>query len=391
MATNRINALKEMEHKLAEDILIEASAEINSATVSIWVSSIVSLVLIILVGLIVTMFTRQLGRQIKTLSESISQASASRDVSVRCQVLSTDELGLCGTHFNNMMVTFEKALSQIDLNSVQLATASEETSSVTASTSHNLEQQKNETAQVATATEEMSSSIREVSASVLTISDSADLVGTNTKNGVEGVARTLSSMKQLKSEMSNANERVTELRTSSSEIHSIVDVIKAVAEQTNLLALNAAIEAARAGEQGRGFAVVADEVRTLAQRTQESTNQIESMVARFQADSDNVASTIEKSVSEVDDSVQQTELLSRQLNDIQHSVIQINDLCSQVTSITQDQVTATSEIAEKVGSIESLSMVNSDAGSQILEAAEQQALLATSLRNLASSFNFSRS
>ncbi len=390
VATDRINALKEMEDKLSNDILVDARDELDAITMEIWIFDIISIGVIGIVAVIVTLFVRQLGSQIQSLIQSMSQASEKKDVSVRSRVLSSDELGSCASYFNNMMETFEQALSQIETHSIQLATASEETTRITSSTAGNLDQQKNETTQVAAATEEVSSSIKEVSSSTENILQSASLVEENTRNGVEGVSLTVQNMRQLKEEMFKANEQVKQLRASSGEIHSIVDVIKSVAEQTNLLALNAAIEAARAGEQGRGFAVVADEVRTLAQRTQESTDQIESMVTRFQLDADNVATTIEASTAKVDGSVQQTEVLSGQLSDIQDSVAHINLLCVQVTSITQDQVVATGEIAEKVGSIDTLSSVNSDAGSQIMDAAEQQSTLAVNLRTLAGSFTFGR-
>ncbi|MFT2109572.1 methyl-accepting chemotaxis protein [Marinomonas sp. 2405UD68-3] len=391
VATDRINALKEMEDKLSSDILSDAGKELDSITMDIWITDAISIGVIGLVVVIVTLFVRQVSSQIQSLIQSMSQASEKKDVSVRSRVLSSDELGNCASYFNNMMDTFEKTLSQIESNSIQLAAASEETTNITSSTAGNLDQQKSETTQVATATEEMSVSIKDVSSNAENILQSANLVEKNTESGVKGVSLTVQNMRKLKDDMSKANEQVKQLRASSGEIHSIVDVIKAVAEQTNLLALNAAIEAARAGEKGRGFAVVADEVRTLAQRTQESTNQIESMVTRFQLDSDNVATSIEASTVKVDGSVQQTELLSSQLNEIQKSVAHINSQCVQVTSITQDQVVATGEIAKKVGSIDSLSTVNFEAGSQIMDAAEQQSILAENLRMLAGSFTFSRS
>jgi methyl-accepting chemotaxis protein len=205
-------------------------------------------------------------------------------------------------------------------------------------------------------------------------------------SGVEQIIQTRDEMTVLSNEMANANQLIEQLQQSSSNITSVVDVIKSVAEQTNLLALNAAIEAARAGEQGRGFAVVADEVRTLAQRTQESTAEIENMVGKFQHDAEQVSKSIGQCVANVDNSVEQTTLLENELQALLQAASSISDMSSQIAVATEEQVAVASEMAGNIERISELSINNADEGEQIRQASQEQNELAGELLALANKF-----
>ncbi len=188
----------------------------------------------------------------------------------------------------------------------------------------------------------------------------------------------------LSDEMANANQLIEQFQQSSSNITSVVDVI---AEQANFLALNAAIEAARAGEQSRGFAVVAGEVRTLAQRTQESTAEIETMVSKFQYDAEQVSKSMGQCVTSVDNSEKQTSLLENDLESLLQAANSISDMSSQIAIATEEQVAVAHEMAGNIERISDLSENNANEGEQIRQASQEQIELAGKLLTLDNKFN----
>jgi methyl-accepting chemotaxis protein len=251
----------------------------------------------------------------------------------------------------------------------------------------NLDKQQSETQLVATAVEEMAASVHEVANNT---SQTAELVANVDKSvdqSIKDINHSRNEMEKLSQEMGRANALIVQLQSSSANINSVVEVIKSVADQTNLLALNAAIEAARAGEQGRGFAVVADEVRTLAQRTQESTTEIESMVSKFQQDASSVSTSIGRCSDEVDAAVEQTIKLESKLNNIGDDATSITNMSTQIASATEEQVAVSSEMARNITAINDLSEQNAASGSQIAAAGTEQTHLAGKLSELAKRFS----
>lgn len=385
-ATERINQLKIVEDRLSLDLLELTYAQKSSANNSIINSVSTTLITIILVIGLAGYTVKLLTSQLKTLVVAIDDAGQTKNLSVRADIITKDELGNSAEHFNSMMATFEAAIKDIDKGSIQLAAVAEETSTTVASNLQSLDRQRDETIIVASATEEMSATAHEVATSTMRTSEAANHVDSLTSDGVILIMKTVESINHLAQDMEKASSAIVQLKNDSSEISAVVDVIKSVAEQTNLLALNAAIEAARAGEQGRGFAVVADEVRSLAQRTQSSTADIERIVGNFQSSAEVVSSTMELCAKDASNSVDQTHLIEQKLNIIQEQITLINNMCLQIATAAEEQVSVASEMAENTKNISVLAVHGIEGGSQIVTAAQEQAELACQLQSLSGSF-----
>lgn len=385
-ATARINQLKQVETAITEH-LVKMTGQISADATS---ALITTLLLGIVLLLIIIFFAMTVGNviitQVREITSTISQAEAQSDLTLRIAVTSEDELGNAAQAINNMFGTFQQAIKEIESSSTQLAASSKQTSVATNENLDNLHKQQDESQLVATAVEQMTASVQEVAKNT---SETANLVASvdrSVDDSIADITRSRNEMEKLSQEMSKANELIVQLKNSSSDINSVVEVIKSIAEQTNLLALNAAIEAARAGEQGRGFAVVADEVRTLAQRVQESTSEIESMVSRFQQDASSVSESIGQCSQEVVVAVGQTRQLEDKLNSIGDAATAITDMSAQVATATEEQVNVADEMAGNITTINSLSERNASSGSQVASASMEQHHLADRLATLSNQF-----
>ncbi|MFN2120679.1 MAG: methyl-accepting chemotaxis protein, partial [Anaerolineales bacterium] len=214
--------------------------------------------------------------------ESTANRLVEGDLNARVDYESRDEMGQIAQMVNQMAENFRRTVNEVKDAVTRLASAAEETSVVTAQTTSGISQQQTETSQVATAINQMSATVHEVARNAVEAAAAAQEADTTFDEGKQVIDRVIKAIGDLAGEVESAASVIQQLEAESKNIGSVLDVIKSIAEQTNLLALNAAIEAARAGEQGRGFAVVADEVRTLAGRTQDSTKEIEEMIGKLQ-------------------------------------------------------------------------------------------------------------
>ena len=260
---------------------------------------------------------------------------AGGDMTVQVEVDSHDELGDLAADFNNTVLKVRELIRQVSTTSDQVQEQSRQVENIATESSHAAASQRSQIEQVATAMNEMAATSQEVARSAALAVTNAEEVNNQTLSGRRLVESSVDGIEKLSGEIENSVRVINQLADDSSSISRVLDVIKGVAEQTNLLALNAAIEAARAGEQGRGFAVVADEVRTLARRTQQSTEEIEQMIVRLQ-----IAAAAE----------QQTAVS----HDIDHNIVEINQAGERTAAGASQAEESSGRMTQLVQSLQSI-------------------------------------
>ncbi len=261
---------------------------------------------------------------------------------------------------SSLVVSLREQVTSIQNDARSVSSSADDLAEISETTTQAMERQQIETEQLATSINEMAATVTEVAQSASNASDQANNANNATESGYEVVTQTISMINSLASEVEQASEVIQGLEDDSAQISSVIDVIKNIAEQTNLLALNAAIEAARAGEQGRGFAVVADEVRTLANRTQQSTEEINSMIERLQSGTRAAVEVMDKSKAEAQASVEQASLAGTALTDIQSAVQLITDMNMQIAAASEEQSTVAQGINQSVVSINDATLETSN-------------------------------
>jgi methyl-accepting chemotaxis protein len=291
--------------------------------------------------------TRQITRPLQQTLEVVDRI-ASGDLTHDIVVTRRDELGVLQQGIQRMGATLRDLISGIRDGVTQIASAAEELSAVTEQTSAGVNNQKVETDQVATAMHEMSATVHEVARNAEQASVAAANADTQARDGDKVVGEAITQIEKLAGEVLRSSDAMTQLEQESDKIGKVMDVIKAVAEQTNLLALNAAIEAARAGEAGRGFAVVADEVRGLAQRTQQSTEEIESLIAGLQNGTRQVSQIMLGSRTLTDSSVALTRKAGTSLESITQTVSSIQAMNQQIAAAAEQQSSVADEISRSI-------------------------------------------
>jgi len=281
--------------------------------------------------------------------------------------------------FNKFMETVHGLVGKVSAGSASLAAAAEQVSVTSRETARTIGEQQSNTEQVATAISEMASSIQEVSHSAHSAAESTMQAHDGSLNGSEQMKRTQELIVSLAGEIQHAAETVTQLERESDSIGSVLEVIRGIAEQTNLLALNAAIEAARAGEQGRGFAVVADEVRTLASRTQESTSEIQNMIQRLQEGAGKAAQAMAHSRTQTEDVVRHSAEANEAFGLITSAMTTVNDMNNQIAVAVEQQSHVASDLSNNLSQISNLAQGASTNAAQSTQAIEDVAHLASDL------------
>jgi len=311
---------------------------------------------------------------------------ASGDLGDAIAVKSDDEIGELLHAMNGMRAKLLNMVSEISGTTEQLSTAAEQISVITTQTSANIQQQQSETEQVATAMTEMNATVVEVSANVTNTAEAAKSANVETEKGLRVVTDAVSGIRELAKKVENASLVISQVEQDSENINTVLDVIKGIADQTNLLALNAAIEAARAGEQGRGFAVVADEVRTLAGRTQESTAEINDIIEKLQAGSRKAAEAMRESQDQSNQVVEKAELASHSLSAIATAVSKIDQMSSQIALSAEEQISVSDEMHKNITHISEMANMNTVGARQTSEAGAELASMASNLQGLVAQF-----
>ncbi|OPK08919.1 methyl-accepting chemotaxis protein [Pseudomonas sp. VI4.1] len=297
-----------------------------------------------------------------------------------------DELGQLQRAIQSMTQGLRELIGGISDGVTQIASAAEELSAVTEQTSAGVNSQKVETDQVATAMNEMTATVQEVARNAEEASEAAVAADQQAREGDKVVSEAIAQIERLAIEVGNSTVAMGDLKRESDKIGSVLDVIKSVAQQTNLLALNAAIEAARAGEAGRGFAVVADEVRSLAQRTQKSTEEIEELIVGLQSGTQQVATIMDNSRSLTDSSVELTRRAGGSLANITRTVSAIQSMNQQIAAAAEQQSAVAEEINRSVLNVRDVSEQTSAASEETAASSVELARLGTHLQMLVGRF-----
>lgn len=348
--------------------------------------SVKVLVTVLIVAFVLTialaiLFTKSIVNPISS-SLKLAENIAAGDLTHDLEVTGSDEASRLMHALNLMQRNLRLTILEISGASSQLSTAAVEMTSITESADRTLQQQNSEIEQAATAVTEMSAAVEEVARNANSTSEAAMQSSIAADLGNQKVTETLTAMRGLTGLVEVSSDQVKELAGQAQDISKVLSVIRAIAEQTNLLALNAAIEAARAGEQGRGFAVVADEVRALAHRTQTSTQEIEQMISTIQAGSSAAVESMQKSTSEVYSTRDTAEQAGQSLRQIIDSVLEINDRNIQIATASEEQAHVARDVDRSLISIRDLAVQSSEGTRQTLTASNELSRLAVNLNDL---------
>ncbi len=345
----------------------------------------VMLVVLLTLAYLFTCFYRAVLGSIAELNNAIGRIAAG-DLTVQISMQARDEIRLIAEQVNAMSNRFHELVSKVLRSTHQVATAAEELSAVSEQTNQGIREQLSQTDQVATAVNEMSATVQEVARSAASTSDATRSAQEESHTGHRVVQDTVRTINTLAEDIRGTAVSVRKLGADSENIGKVLDVIRAVAEQTNLLALNAAIEAARAGEQGRGFAVVADEVRTLAGRTQQSTQEIQSIIASLQNGARQAVQAMEASETRTDEGVSMAARAGDALEAITRSVTTIADMSAQIASAAEEQTVVAEEINRNILQIAQVSDQNAAASTQTASSSTELARLAEELNGMVAVF-----
>ncbi|QYX47739.1 methyl-accepting chemotaxis protein [Pseudomonas tussilaginis] len=335
--------------------------------------------------LLATLYTRSILIPVRQ-SLLIAERIASNDFSADINVDGRDELGRLIAALATMQDNLRNAITKIYDSSTQLAATSEEMHAVTEDASKGLLRQTDEIEMAATAVTEMSSAVDEVANNAAEASTAASQASSTAMSGRIKVDETVVAINHMVSTVESTSADVKELAVMASDISTVLDVIRAIAEQTNLLALNAAIEAARAGEAGRGFAVVADEVRALAHRTQQSTQEIEKMISNIQAGSNAAVTSMDHSSVQAGKTLLLAQAAGAALAEITESISHINDRNLQIATAAEEQSQVARQVDQNLVSIRDLSTQSATGSHQTSLASGELSVLAVDLNHLVKQF-----
>ncbi len=352
----------------------------------ITLGSIVLIVIGLLVGLSY-IINRSIVCPLSQTTDAMDEISqGDGDLTARLDQSGSDELTTLSIAFNRYTEKIHEIVKKVQGATGELTSSSNELNAVSSESNQNMVQQRSETQQAATAVTEMAATVKEIAKSSEAAAVSAREADAEALEGKNVIGAAAETINKLASEVEHSAEVINRLESESESIGSVLDVIRGIAEQTNLLALNAAIEAARAGEQGRGFAVVADEVRTLASRTQQSTQEIHEMIEKLQVGSREAVQVMESSRATTQLTVEKASEAADSLNKIADAVGVISDMNTQIASAAEEQSAVAQEIDQNIVQISSLAEHGAEQTTHVSDASDKLAQLSSSMAELVQRF-----
>lgn len=396
-ARNRLNALADGEFNKARGYLqimidsnkrqikegAEAADRLQSTSVFMLTAGIViAFVVAIMLGILIT---RMITGPLRSAIE-VAQRIASGDLTQSVSSTRGDEAGHLLNAIGTMQGNLKRTIQEISSASDQLASAAEELGAVTEESTRGLTRQNDEIQQAATAVNEMTAAVEEVARNAVSTSEESKSLATDAANGRGQVDNTVKGIGTMVREITESTGSVTTLAGHVRDISKVLEVIRSIAEQTNLLALNAAIEAARAGEQGRGFAVVADEVRALAHRTQASTVEIEGMIGTVQSGADGAVAAMSKSLATATSTQELAQRAGSALEKITSGVGMINERNMVIASASEEQAQVAREVDRNLVNIQELSAQSAAGANQTSASSQELSRLATSFNTMVAQF-----
>jgi methyl-accepting chemotaxis protein len=377
---HQVDEILEQLIKKSEQAVIENVSFVNVLAYSLFI------IVLVLGFFIARTISKSILTRINYLKQAMENIEETNDLTVNIDVKDGDELADMANVFNQMLMSFRDLIIKVNQSVSSLNSATGSLTENIYNANEGVDTQMQQTDLVATAVTEMVATVDEIASNTRDAAQKAEITNDNADKGKQSVDKTISQITNLSEKLLNSETVVKELEKESITIASVLDVIRGIAEQTNLLALNAAIEAARAGEQGRGFAVVADEVRTLASRTQDSTQEIETIIVLLQKRTREIVELMSACRNQGEESVRQASSAGSMLEEINQDVALIMDMNSAIATAIQEQTTVAAEVNEHVVVIRDVTEQSSESAKQNEQMSEEISQQAQVLHNEVSRF-----
>ncbi|MEM9419226.1 MAG: methyl-accepting chemotaxis protein [Planctomycetota bacterium] len=385
--TKKINKLKETEDFLSAELQAQAESAASSAANAMLIFAAATSVIVLLGFAGAWFITRSINRPIGKLIGTINEIQTTNNLSLTADASSKDEVGQLARSFNELVGTLRDIIAQVTQSSEEVAAAATEVAACSDELTRGMDEQSSQVMSMSAAIEQMSSSVVEVARQASDAAGDADRAGNVAREGQDVVRQTVDGMQSIKDAVTNSAQAVSELGKRGDQIGEIIAVINDIADQTNLLALNAAIEAARAGEHGRGFAVVADEVRKLADRTTQATDEISQSIIAIQKETTSAVGRMNTGTDQVNVGVDTATQAGASLEQIVGTSEGLAMKVQSIAAAAEEQSSAAQEVALGIEQINAVSAHSLEGTRQANEASEHLSRKAEDLRELVSRFD----